>query len=219
MVVQLSDIHLGAINRRRFMSRVVDAVKSIKPDVVFITGDLFDGVGRDLNHLANPLSELTPPLGMYFITGNHETYVGQEKSLAALEGLPVRIMRNEVIALDGIQIAGINYPTSLQPLDLAAILSRIDANMPSIALFHVPARIEEFKKSGVSLMLSGHTHVGQMWPFNYITRRVYGGKDYGLHVESDFAIYITSGVGTWGPPLRTGTRPEIVQIRLVAKDV
>ncbi len=216
-IVQISDIHLGAINRESFMTRIVAKINKINPDVVFITGDLFDGASPDLNSLAYPLARLKPKLGTYFITGNHETYVGVDKCLKALEELPVRVLRNEIIDLDSIQLVGIEYPTGGNRDAMDATLKRIVQGRPTIALFHPPVGFEPFQESGVNLLLCGHTHVGQMWPFNYITHKVYNNYDYGLHTDGDFSIYTSSGAGTWGPPLRTGNRPEIVVFTLVNK--
>lgn len=217
--VQLSDIHLGAIHRYRFMERVIAKTNEVKPDVVFITGDLFDGAGQKLNHLASPINDLHAPKGVYYITGNHETYVSLEKSLAAVRETKARILDDEAIDLEGMQILGVSYPEVGEKKDFDPIARRLDPTRPSIVLYHEPkpALVKLFKDAGARLMLSGHTHLGQMWPFNFITRKVYKGDDYGLHTEGDFSIYTSSGVGTWGPPMRTGNRPEIVVMKFVGK--
>ncbi len=216
-IAQISDVHLGAIIRSGFLRQVVKKVNKLTPDMVVITGDLFDGVGDDLKKLVQPLSELRPPLGTYFVTGNHETYHGVEDCIAALKNLPIRTLRNEIIDLDGVQLIGIEFPMREQRADLEPVLQRLDQDKPTIALFHMPAGMDAFKKAGVGLLLCGHTHVGQMWPFNYITHAVYHGYDYGLKTDGDFSIYTSSGTGGWGPPYRTGTRPEVVVVTLVAK--
>jgi hypothetical protein len=213
-VVQISDVHLGAIHRKGFLTRIVNKINGISPEAVFITGDLFDGVGSDLNHLADPLNDLHPPLGTYFVTGNHETYVGLEKSLAALRQTPVKILQDTIIDLNGIQLVGLSYPYFGQRSNAETVLRQIDHTSPNILLFHVPTMFDQFKQMGVNLQLAGHTHVGQLWPFDYITRKVYAGHDYGLFTDGDYSLYVSSGVGTWGPPMRTGNRPEIVVITL-----
>lgn len=210
--VQISDIHLGAINGERFLKRVVEKVNSVKPDIVFITGDLFDGIGDDLAGLCRPLSGLNAPLGVYFITGNHETYIGVDKAIAALSGLPVTVLRDRLIEIEGVQILGIDYPAPGEKKDFDSILRKINRDKPSILLYHSPVHISKFIEHGVNLQFSGHTHRGQLWPLNHITRRVYRGYDWGLHREGSFSLYTSSGVGTWGPPMRTGNRPEIVVI-------
>ena len=213
-IVQASDIHVGAINRAGFAQKVADLINRAHPDAVMITGDLFDGTGENLNHLVEPLNQIKAPLGMYFITGNHETYVGLQKSFDALRDINLKILRDEIVDLDGIQLVGIDYLTIGRRERLDSILTRIDRTRPSIVLFHEPRFVDLMKRAGVNLQLAGHTHRGQMWPFNYITRRVYDGLDYGLHTDGDYNLYTSCGTGTWGPPLRTGNRPEVVAFKL-----
>ncbi len=216
-IVQLSDVHIGAILREGFLAEVVRKTNEQNPDLVVITGDLFDGAGLELGRMAQPLNELRPPLGTFFITGNHETYVGVERSLSALDGTRVRVLRDEIVEIDGIQLVGIDYPLMGQRKNLDSILTRIDRERPCILLYHEPAYSDTMKALGIDLQLAGHTHRGQMWPFNYITKRVYRGHDYGLHTDSDYNLYTSCGVGTWGPPLRSGNRPEIVVFTLQKK--
>ncbi len=216
-IVQLSDIHIGAILREGFLAEIVRKTNEQKPDLVAITGDLFDGAGLELGRMAQPLDELEAPLGTFFITGNHETYVGLERSLAALSGSKVRILRDEIVEIDGVQLVGIDYPLMGQRKNLDSILTRIDRGRPCIVLYHEPAFSDTMKTLGVDLQLAGHTHRGQMWPFNYITKRVYRGLDYGLYSNGDYNLYTSCGVGTWGPPLRSGNRPEIVVLTLQRK--
>jgi hypothetical protein len=207
--IQISDIHLGIINGRQFMQGIVDKINTVNPDIIFITGDLFDGIGDNLSNISEPLKELKPPLGTYFITGNHETYIHINRALGALADKPIKILRNEIVNVDGVELVGIDFPTMSEHLNIDAILSRIDTTKPNIVLFHSPVAIDKFKASGVNLQLAGHTHRGQLWPLNYITHKVYGGYDYGLTNEGDYTLYVTPGTGIWGPPIRTGNRPEI----------
>ncbi len=215
-VVQLSDVHLGPIHRYSFTKRVVGMTNRLKPDAVFITGDLFDGGGIRLGKMAEPLGELQSTHGTFFITGNHETYVGVERALNALKGLPITILRDHVVDLNGLQLLGIDYPGLGEHKDIVKSLQLLDRSKPNIVLYHEPKFIPEFKAAGANLVLAGHTHYGQLWPLGYITRRVYKGYEYGLHAEGPFNIYISPGVGTWGPMMRTGNHPEIVEITLEA---
>ncbi|MFH1207498.1 MAG: metallophosphoesterase [Patescibacteria group bacterium] len=210
--VQLSDVHLGPVHREKFFQKVIDQVKPLNPDAVFVAGDLFDGSGRDLDKLAEPLNQLNPPLGMYYVTGNHETYIGLDRAMAALDAVRVTKLHDRAVIAAGLQIVGIDYPKIGEKKDFAAIMSHIDPDRPSIVLWHEPNHLDELKQLGASLVLSGHTHVGQMWPFNFITQAMYHDNDYGLHSDGNFSVYTSSGVGTWGPPMRTGNRPEIVAI-------
>lgn len=210
--VQLSDIHLGPVHREQFMQRVVDKVKSLNPDVVFVTGDLFDGEGRDLEHLAEPLNGLTPPFGSYFITGNHETYIGLDKALSALQTIKVKVLRDAAVDVAGMSIVGVDYPMPGERKDFAKVMSTAIPGEPSIVLWHQPSDLDTLKNLGASLVLSGHTHDGQLWPFNYITDAVFPGHGYGLSTDGTFSAYTSSGIGTWGAPMRTTHRPEIVVI-------
>jgi predicted MPP superfamily phosphohydrolase len=211
--VQISDVHLGTIRGRRFMAGIARQIATINPDIVFITGDLFDGEGDDLALEAEPLKTLSPPMGMYFITGNHETYLGVDKAIRALSGIPITFLDDKVIDLDGVQLMGIYYPVFGHHKDLGLLLQGLERNKPNIVLYHAPVNIDLFKRFGVNFQLAGHTHQGQIWPLNYFTDMVYRGYDHGLHVEGDYTLYTSVGTGTWGPPMRTGNHPEIVVIK------
>ena len=210
--VQISDTHLGVIHGKPFMQNIVDKINAVNPDIIFITGDLFDGMGDDLKDSVKPLGELNPPDGAYFITGNHETYLGIDKAREALKNTRIKFMRDEIINIGGMQIVGINYPLRGFSKDIAPILKNINPGLPGILLYHEPVNIELARKAGVNLQLSGHTHAGQLFPIGYISNLIYKGFGYGLHTIGNYSIYTTSGAGTWGPPMRTGNRPEIVEI-------
>jgi len=210
--VQISDVHLGTIWGRRFMERIIGKIAEIKPDMLFITGDLFDGEGDDMAGEIAPLKSLSPPLGTYFITGNHETYLGIAKTVKALSDIPLTFLDDQMVDLDGVQLLGISYPLAGEHKNLDSTLQVLDPEKPSIVLFHSPVHIELFKRHRVNLQLAGHTHQGQIWPLNYITDKVYNGYDRGLHLDGDYNLYTSVGTGTWGPPMRTGNHPEIVVI-------
>jgi len=216
-VVQLSDIHLGYILRAGFASRLVAMVNAENPDLVAITGDLFDGVDGKLADLVAPLNALRAPLGIYFVTGNHETYLGVERAYAALRTTRVRILADQMVMIDGLQVIGIRYPERGHSRDLTQVIANLpgfNPALPSILLYHSPTHIAEVKAAGVNLQLSGHAHHGQIFPIQFISRLVYGRYYHGLHVEGDYTLYTSSGAGTWGPTMRTGNHPEIVVIRL-----
>jgi hypothetical protein len=216
-VVQLSDAHLGYVLRASFASHLVAMVNAQKPDLVAITGDLFDGVDGKLEDLIAPLNDLRAPLGIYFVTGNHETYLGVERAYAALRTTPVRILADEMMVIDGLQVIGVSYPERGHSKNFAQVFAKLpgfDTALPSILLYHSPAHILEAKAAGVSLQLSGHAHHGQIFPIQFISRLVYGRYYYGLHAEGDCTLYTSSGAGTWGPTMRTGNHPEIAVIQL-----
>ncbi|MCX6788318.1 MAG: metallophosphoesterase [Candidatus Jorgensenbacteria bacterium] len=216
-VVQLSDVHLGIVHREDFMRDIVTKIEAVNPNMVVITGDLFDGMDGDVTPLVRPLLDLKPSNGMYFITGNHETYLGVDDALLALSKTNVKVLKNEVVDVNGLKLIGINYPTLDENENVSTILDSLKEKyfgMPNILLYHAPTSIAEIKARGVNLQLSGHTHKGQLFPFGYITKLIYKGYDYGLFTEGNYSLYTTNGVGTWGPPMRTGNTPEIVVITL-----
>jgi len=216
-VAQLSDLHLGYILRASFASRLVAMVNAENPDLVAITGDLFDGADGKLEELVAPLNALRAPLGIYFVTGNHETYLGVERAYAALRATPVRILADQRVVIDGLQVIGVSYPEWGHSKDFAHVIAKLrgfNPALPSILLYHSPTHIAEAKAAGVSLQLSGHAHHGQILPIQFISRLVYGRYYHGLHVEGDYTFYASSGAGTWGPTMRTGNHAEIAVIQL-----
>ncbi len=212
--VHVSDIHLGAIHHIRFSRRVVNLINSANSDLVFITGDLYDGAGRELGLLAKPFNDLKASLGTYYIVGNHETYIGLDTVFKAIKESPLQTLQDKLVEIDGVQILGIDYPLPGKPHDMEPALKQLDSEKPSIVLQHEPrpSFINQIRSYGVDLILSGHTHRGQLWPFGGIAKGVYKKYDCGLYRDGDFTQFTTTGVGTWGPPMRTGNRPEIVCI-------
>jgi predicted MPP superfamily phosphohydrolase len=186
----------------------------LNPDVVFIPGDLFDGTGVDPDRLLAPLKELAPRFGIFFASGNHEEFGDEAHYEAALSRGGIRVLTNEMVTVDGLHILGVPYRDSTSPIRLRATLEGllVDASQASILLNHMPSRLPIVERAGVSLQLSGHTHGGQLIPFNWLTRRVFGKFTYGLQRFGDLQVYTSSGAGTWGPPMRVGTHPEIVLI-------
>ena len=207
-IAQVSDVHLGLINGEYLARKIADQINDQKVDLVFITGDLFDGTGDNLPLLTLPFNRIKAPI--FYITGNHETYLGLDKVLKAIERTKIRLLRDEIIDLGGIQVIGIDYPQRRKKKNLEPILEKIDKTKPGILLFHEPSNIDLARKYNISLQLSGHTHNGQMWPMKIFTYLIYKGYDHGLHRMGDYSLYTTSGVGTWGPPMRIGSTPEIV---------
>lgn len=217
--VQLSDLHLGSIYGPVFLKIIVKQVNALKPDLIFITGDLFDGVDGELDCFTSILNELKAKKGIFFINGNHEQYLGLEKVRTALKETNIPWLEDQVINLGGLQIIGLKYGPDAIPRENIIETVRNNSDYkpgePTILLYHAPGGIKEAQALGVNLQLSGHTHRGQLFPFNYITQLVFKGFDYGWHRIGDYAIYITTGVGTWGPPMRVGNQPEIVRIELL----
>jgi predicted MPP superfamily phosphohydrolase len=212
--VLMTDLHLGNINGVRFCRRLITLAAALQPDIVFIPGDLFDGTVANLDKLVAPFKELTPPFGIYFSTGNHEEFASKEHYVEAAARAGMRVLNNEKVTVDGLHVAGVPDGDSHNPIRLRATLEglRLNPGEACILLNHVPSRLPIAERAGVSLQLSGHTHVGQLFPFNWLTRRVFGKFTYGLHHFGAMQVYTSSGAGTWGPPMRVGTHPEIVLI-------
>jgi len=216
-IVQLSDIHLGYVYQPDFMHRVAAQVDALLPEMVVITGDLFDGMDGNLDRSVGPINEIHTKKGIFFVNGNHETYFGLEKSFALLANTDIRILKDEVVDVDGLKVIGIGYPERGEKKDVVGVANALGSawkGSPNILLYHSPTHIKKFRDSGIHLQLSGHTHKGQIFPLGLITKIIYKGHDYGLYRHGDYTLYTTNGIGTWGPSMRIGNRPEIVAITL-----
>ncbi len=211
----VTDTHLGHVRGYGFMRRIVTMLRRLRPDVVFITGDLYDGTKADLHRLAAPWAELSAPLGAYYVTGNHEEFSDPTKYLDAVKRSGVRVLNNDSVTVDGLQIIGVHYRDSINVQRFRSILHQaaVNRDRASVLLTHAPSRLPIAEEEGISLQLSGHTHGGQFFPFTWITSRVFGEYTYGLKRFGNLMIYTSSGAGTWGPPMRVGTQAEIVLIR------
>jgi hypothetical protein len=216
----VSDLHLGHVRNYSFVQRIVRMLAHLQPDIVFIDGDLFDGTKADIDRLAQPWSQLHVPLGTCFVTGNHEEFFDRGKYLDALKRVGIRILSNEMITLDGLQIVGMHYRESANPQLFRSILKQadLDPRRASILLTHAPDRPAIAEEEGISLQLSGHTHGGQFLPYTWIASRAYGRLVHGLNRLGKMWVFTTWGAGTWGPPLRIATKPEIVLIRFESAD-
>lgn len=211
----VSDTHLGHVRSHGFLRRIIGMLSRLQPDVIFIGGDLYDGTAADLERLAQPWAELAPPMGTYFVAGNHDGFTGHAKHVAAVKSSGVRVLDNEKVTVDGLQIVGVHYRDSVDAHRFRSILRRaeLDRERASILLTHAPSGLPIAEQEGISLHLSGHTHGGQIFPFTWIVSRVWGQFTYGLKRLGNMLAYTSSGAGTWGPPMRVGTTPEIVLIR------
>jgi predicted MPP superfamily phosphohydrolase len=228
-IAQITDLHVGPTIGERDVRRVVDQVNALRPDIVAVTGDLVDGSVAGLGRAVAHVGRLQARHGVYFVTGNHEYYSGVGEWLAELRRLGVRVLRNErVIVGDGgasIDLAGIDdhgagggYGRGHGP-DLPGALAGRDPDRGLVLLAHQPRGFGEAVRAGVELQISGHTHGGQIAPFNLIVGAVFPYYR-GLYrrEEGDRAghIFVSRGTGYWGPPLRLGSPPEIAKIVLTA---
>lgn len=210
----VTDVHLGHVRGRGFMARVISLLRRQNPDIVFISGDLFDGGRADAEQMTAPWRDFSPALGTFFVTGNHEGFSNQAVFLDAVRKAGIRALESELVEVDGLQVVGVNYSDSTNPERYRAVLEDLDVDRDraSVLLLHVPHGLPIAREFGISLQLSGHTHGGQLFPFTWFTQRVFGAFTYGLRKFGEMIVYTSCGAGTWGPPLRVGTQPEIVLI-------
>ena len=212
-IVQLSDIHVGTIHNSGFLTRIVDTTNALAPDLVLITGDLFDGIGPVDRHTVEPLAKITAKT--YFVIGNHERYDDMEKIQSILPDTGVEILRNRIADFRGIQIVGVDAAIRDGEKGNQVVGTlQIDRARPSILMYHVPVGIDDAVKAGIKLQLSGHTHNGQLFPFTLFAKMLYP-QVQGLYTINGMRLYVSPGTGTWGPPMRIGSSNEITLINLV----
>ena len=211
----ISDLHLGPVRNGSFLRRMVRKILREQPHAIFIAGDLYDGTAIDAAAAAQPLAQLKAPHGVYFVAGNHEQFRDDSKYLQAVAAAGVRVLQNEKVEVDGLQIVGVPYRNAWQETSFQSTLSNIgvDRDRASILLTHAPDHPHIAEAAGVSLQLSGHTHLGQFIPWSWIARRIYRQFVYGLSRIGKMQVFTSSGAGTWGPPLRLGSNPEIVVLQ------
>jgi uncharacterized protein len=210
----VTDTHLGHVRGYAFANRLVALLSRFAPDIILIGGDMYDGTAADARRLASPLGQLAPPLGTYFIAGNHEEFGDRTQYLEAVRRSGVRILNNEKVVVDGLQLVGVHHRDSVRPERFRTILrnASLDPDTASILLTHSPNQLPIAAEEKIALQLSGHTHAGQIFPFTWLTARFYGPFVYGLKRFRNLLVYTSCGAGTWGPPMRVGTSPEIVLI-------
>ena len=209
-IVHLSDLHLGSIREKRFLARLVNKVNSLQPDFIVITGDIIDGTRKITPKVLSPLKNLHT--AVYFCFGNHEFYYGEKEVMGLLSTTKIKVLRNQKTMQNGIQIVGIDHVEDLKD-NPQLEKTRIDSKKPSILLIHAPIPARKIQKMGYDLQLSGHTHNGQLFPFNLLARFFYE-RVTGYHKYKNLHIYISPGTGTWGPPMRFGSKSEITVIEL-----
>lgn len=222
-IVQISDVHVGPTIGRDFIEAVVARINSLEPDLVAITGDLVDGSVAELAEHVAPLAKIRAKDGVFFVTGNHEYYSGADEWIAHLSTLGIRVLRNEHVRIggdDGFDLVGIDDASSHgfgggHGADLKKALAGRDESRACVLLAHQPKGIDLADTLGVDLQLSGHTHGGQMVPWNFLVR-LQQPFVAGLHKLARAQIYVSRGTGYWGPPMRVGAPAEIAEIELRA---
>ncbi len=221
-VVMVADIHMGVGVKENGIDKMVASINELKPDIVFFCGDIMDesSTTKLKSYASNAFRNIKSKYGVYGITGNHE-YIEKDlpETLYYLKKGNVKMMQDSAVKIDNsFYVVGRNDPAGIdkekegiKPLN--KILKGVNKELPIIVLNHRPTNLEEDEKEKIDIQLSGHTHKGQFFPNNLITKMVYE-DDYGYLKKDDFNLIVTSGYGTWGPPIRIGTKAEIVNIKL-----
>jgi predicted MPP superfamily phosphohydrolase len=222
-IAQISDIHVGQTIKRNFVDAIVDRVNRLQADMIAITGDVADGSVPDLAHHTEPLARLKSRHGTYFVTGNHEYYSGADAWIRELRRLGAKVLMNEHVVLDhdgaALTVAGVtdysaHHYDPLHKSDPHAAAKGAPAHAPKVLLAHQPRSAPFAEAAGYHLQLSGHTHGGQFWPWNFLVR-LQQPFIAGLNRLGRMWIYTSRGTGYWGPPMRFGIPSEITLIRLV----
>ena len=217
-IVQLSDLHVGMTIDRDFVQRVVDRANALSPDLLALTGDLVDGPVDRLADDVAPLGQLRARHGVFAVTGNHEYYAGADAWIEAIGKLGVRWLRNERVAIEDFDLAGVDdygaYKYPGHGMDLAKATDARDPARPLVLLAHQPRQVHEAARFGVDLQLSGHTHGGQIWPWHYAVQIQQGGLLAGRYDIEHTQLYVTRGCGYWGPPVRLLAPLEITRVIL-----
>ena len=219
-IVQISDIHIGPILDRRFSRSVTDRVNALHPDLVAVTGDLVDGSVSKLEEEVAPFADLKARLGVFFVTGNHDHYSGGNQWAEQAARLGMRVLRNQRVTIESegacFELAGVDdHHSGMMPgedgEDLDAALGGRPEQRAVVLLAHDPSTFKRASKMGVDLQLSGHTHGGQIWPFNLLVRLAIPFVA-GHYRRGDAQLYVSQGTGFWGPPMRLRSRAEITEV-------
>ena len=216
--VLISDIHLSSINGDGFANDIVKKINVLHPDIVFVGGDLVDDKAAVLREkgIGFSFKDIKAPMGVYGITGNHEYINGVDSSVNYMKELNVIVLRDSSITINNgfVLIGREDRSRGLKRRKpLKELVESSEKNLPVILMDHTPFQLEEAMENGVDLQLSGHTHHGQMFPINLITSKIYE-LSQGYKKKGKTQYYVSSGVGTWGPPVRTGSRSEIVNLKI-----
>ena len=218
VLVEISDIHLGTLIGERWMARLVNRVNAMKPDLVVVDGDLVDGNVGEVKPLLPVLKGLRAPLGVWAVTGNHEWYAGIDRSVQLFKDAGYTVLRDRwAEVVPGLVFAGVDDLTGRRQFgQLDHPVEKALAGRPvgaTVLLSHSPLNADAAAAAGAGLMLSGHTHDGQIWPFGYLVRFVYpllGGR----YEVNGMSVIVCRGTGTWGPRMRLWLPSEIVRIIL-----
>lgn len=214
--VAVSDVHLGVGTDKAALKHYVELINAQRPDIVFIAGDLIDNSVTPLRimRMEEELAQIKAPMGIYMCSGNHEYISGMKESMDFLRQTPIVLLNDSVATLpDGLQIAGRYDRSNDSRLAVEELAKKADPSRPLILLDHQPTELDAAARAGIDLQLSGHTHNGQVWPLNIVTRRLFE-LSYGYMKKGETHFYTSSGLSLWGPPFRIGSVSELVVINL-----
>ncbi len=210
-----SDMHFGRLSGVQHLKRLVENVKAIKPDLILLPGDIIDDEPKPFieKNMGTIMKELKAPLGVFGVLGNHEYYGGQiPQFIEQMENIDIKILMDEFLSIDdGFYLVGRKDKTDKTRKSFEDLLADLDSSYPIIAMDHQPDEITKAQENGVDVLFSGHTHRGQMAPNHLITKKMYE-LDWGYLKKEQLHAFVSSGYGFWGPPLRIGSRSELLQI-------
>jgi predicted MPP superfamily phosphohydrolase len=220
-IALISDVHLGTIICNSHFIRIVEKINSLNPDIVLFAGDLVD---EDIEpvirqNLGETLRQIKSKYGIFAVTGNHEYIGGVDAACKYLVDHGVVMLRDSAVKVaGGFTVVGREDISARQfggrqRKPLGELMKNVDKSLPVVLMDHQPVHLNESAEQGADVQFSGHTHDGQLWPFNYIADAVYE-VSWGYKLKGNTHIYVSCGVGTWGPPMRTGNRPEVVHVKL-----
>lgn len=218
-IVAISDIHLGYGTGKKQLKRYVEMINRQNPDLILIAGDMIDNTIIPLyaEKMMEELSQLNAPLGIYMVPGNHEYISGIGESLRFIKETPIRLLRDSIVTLDGgIQLVGRDDRANPSRMALKDLIAKTDKTKPIILMDHQPYNLDEAEALGIDIQFSGHTHNGQLWPFNLIIGSLYQ-QSHGYRKWGNTHVFVSSGLSLWGPPFRIGTNSEMVVMRIIKK--
>jgi hypothetical protein len=214
-LVQVSDVHLGLLHREEALAPIISRLQELKPDLLVATGDMVDAQMDHLDGLHEMWQRIDPPLGKFAVTGNHEYYAGLDQALAFHQRSGFRVLRGEAVTVGGlVTLVGVDDPAGKSSQNETALLSEGRNDLFTILLKHRP-RFDDKSAGLFDLQLSGHAHRGQIFPFNLLTGVEYPLQDGIYELAGGGLLYTSRGTGTWGPPMRVGSPPEITLFEIV----
>jgi predicted MPP superfamily phosphohydrolase len=223
-ILMASDTHLGTLIRKDRMQKLVDASHELNPDIILLAGDVIDEDVKPVIHngIGDIFYKMKSKYGIYAITGNHEYIGGVNAASEYLVKHGINLLRDSTVLIDssfyvvGREDLSIKRMMKKDRAELKDLLKNVNKDLPVIMMDHQPFHLEEAEQNGIDLQLSGHTHHGQLWPFNFITKAVYE-VSWGYKKKGNSHIYVSSGYGLWGPQVRTGSDAEYLFIKLKFK--